>query len=362
MCRGRTPFHCFVPPHVLRSIAENGDGDQRKAALATLTRDQSIRLARVQNAKVRAGGPREGADFLAVAATPRPDRRIRDAQGREEVARGPFVRREGDPPTGDKAADEAYDGLGDTFGFFLEVYGRDSIDDEGMPLRGVVHFGEQFANAFWDGRRMVFGDGDGVILGRMTRSLDVIGHELGHGVTEAEAGLEYWGQSGALNESMSDVFGSLVEQRKRNQKADAADWLIGNEVWTPKIKGDALRSMKAPGQAYDDPLVGKDPQPAHMRDYVETVDDNGGVHINSGIPNHAFYTTATKLGGFAWERAGRIWYESLQHPALKPTTGFARFARITLRVAERLHGQTSGEVKAVREGWDKVGVPTSAGA
>ena len=231
-----------------------------------------------------------------------------------------------------------------------------------MPLRGVVHFGAQYPNAFWDGKRMVFGDGDGQILGRMTASLDVIGHELGHGVTEDEAALEYFGQSGALNESMSDVFGSLVKQRKLNQTAEQADWLIGSEVWTPDIAGDALRSMKAPGQAYDDPLVGKDPQPAHMRDYVETVDDNGGVHINSGIPNHAFYTTATKLGGFAWERAGRIWYESLQHPALKPTTGFARFARITLRVAERLHGQTSGEVKAVREGWDKVGVPTSAGA
>ena len=167
-----------------------------------------------------------------------------------------------------------------------------------MPLRGVVHFGERYPNAFWDGQRMVFGDGDGEVLGVMTGSLDVIGHELGHGVTETEAGLEYFGQSGAMNESLSDVWGSLVKQYKNHQDAASADWLIGSEVWTPTIAGDALRSMKAPGTAYDDPLVGKDPQPADMENYVETIQDNGGVHINSGIPNHAFYLAATEIGGY----------------------------------------------------------------
>lgn len=203
---------------------------------------------------------------------------------------------------------------------------------------------------------MVFGDGDGQVLGRMTGSLDVIGHELGHGVTEDEGALEYFGQSGALNESMSDVFGSLVKQRKLNETAEQADWLIGSEVWTPDIAGDALRSMKAPGQAYDDPLVGKDPQPGHMRDYVQTIDDNGGVHINSGIPNHAFYSVATSLGGYAWERAGRIWYEALRHPTLRPTWGFRRFAGLTRRVAGRFYGRDSDEVKAVQAGWEAVGV------
>jgi len=355
MSHCRNPLHCLLSPQVLQSIARNGEEPQRDWAIRALNTDHSIRLARVQNAKVRGGGPREGADALAVKATVEPNRIIRDAQGQEDVS-GKVVRGEGDGPTGDEATDEAYDGLGDTFAFFHEVHGRNSIDDEGMPLRGVVHFGEQYPNAFWDGKRMVFGDGDEKILGRMTRSLDVIGHELGHGVTEDEAGLEYLGQSGALNEHLSDVWGSLVKQRKNNQKADAADWLIGSEVWTPEIEGDALRSMKAPGEAYDDPLVGKDPQPAHMRDYVETIEDNGGVHINSGIPNHAFYTTATKLGGFAWETAGRIWYETVQHPSLKTTTGFVRFAQITLRVAQRRYGKQSGEVTAVEEGWKQVGV------
>jgi Zn-dependent metalloprotease len=186
----------------------------------------------------------------------------------------------------------------------------------------------------------------------------VIGHELGHGVTEKEAGLEYFGQSGAMNESLSDVWGSLVKQRKNNQEAAAADWLIGSEVWTPNIAGDALRSMKAPGTAYDDPLVGKDPQPAHMNDYVETIRDNGGVHINSGIPNHAFYLAATEVGGFAWEVTGRIWYEALRDPALRPDSGFASFARLTVLAAERLEGQGSPTAVAIKDAWDNVGVPT----
>jgi Zn-dependent metalloprotease len=153
--------------------------------------------------------------------------------------------------------------------------------------------------------------------------------------------------------------GSLVKQYKLNQTATAADWLIGADIFTPEIKGDGMRSLKAPGTAYNDDLIGKDDQPSHMRDYLETSGDFGGVHTNSGIPNHAFYTVATKLGGNAWERAGRIWYEAIQHPACGPRTGFARFARITVRVAERLYGLGSTEVRAVHDGWDKVGVPSA---
>lgn len=203
---------------------------------------------------------------------------------------------------------------------------------------------------------MVFGDGDGEIFNRFTVAVDVIGHELAHGVTEDEAGLIYNAQAGALNESMSDVFGSLVKQRPLRQTADQADWLIGAGLLTSNVRGVALRSMKAPGTAYDDPMLGKDPQPAHMRDYVRTFQDNGGVHINSGIPNHAFYLVATRLGGQAWERAGRIWYETLRDPQLRPNTGFRRFAGLTVTVAGRLYGTGSPEQQAVREGWDQVGI------
>jgi Zn-dependent metalloprotease len=273
-----------------------------------------------------------------------------------ETLPGDVVRAEGAPATGNPAVDEAYEGLGATYDFFWEAYDRNSIDDEGLALDATVHYGQQYDNAFWDGRRMVFGDGDGEIFNRFTVAVDVIGHELAHGVTEDEAGLIYSYQAGALNESMSDVFGSLVKQRLLHQTADQADWLIGAGLLTGNVQGVALRSMKAPGTAYDDPMLGKDPQPAHMRDYVRTFQDNGGVHINSGIPNHAFFLVATRLGGQVWERAGRIWYETLRDPQLRPNTGFRRFAGLTVTVAGRLYGTGSPEQQAVREGWNQVGI------
>jgi hypothetical protein len=266
------------------------------------------------------------------------------------------VRNEGQGPVGDAATDEAYDGLGATFDLYWNVYGRNSIDDAGLPLPATVHYGQDYDNAFWDGQRMVFGDGDGQLFNRFTIAVDVIGHELTHGVTEATAGLEYHDQPGALNESMSDVFGSLVKQYSHNppQTAAQADWLIGAGLLTPQVNGVALRSMRAPGTAYDDPVLGKDPQPAHMRDYVNTPSDNGGVHINSGIPNHAFYLLAVALGGFAWERAGQIWYATLRDSRLSTTASFQEFAELTVDVAETLFGVA--ERQAVVDAWEQVGI------
>ena len=230
---------CIVPPTMLDRIARHGTKAQRGWALSTIALDATIRQARVQNQLLRGvRGHREGPDALAALENQGANREIRDAQGAEQVMRGPIVRTEGGPPTGDAAADEAYDGLGATYDFWEQAYGRNSIDDEGMPLRGVVHYGQDYDNAFWDGRRMVFGDGDGKLFLRFTRSLDVIGHELAHGVTEDENGLQYQGQSGALNESCSDVFGSLVKQHALGQTADQADWLIGADLLGPDVQGD----------------------------------------------------------------------------------------------------------------------------
>lgn len=264
---------------------------------------------------------------------------------------------EGQDPTNDPAVDEAYDGLGSTFDFYQKVYQRNSIDNQGLPLIASVHFANRYDNAFWNGKQMVFGDGDGRIFNRFTISIDVIGHELTHGVTQTDAKLIYQGQSGALNESVSDVFGSLIKQYVRNETATQADWLIGQGLFTKDVHGEALRSMKAPGTAYDDPILGKDPQPATMRDYVQTSDDNGGVHINSGIPNHAFYLVAVALGGYAWEKAGRIWYHTLRNPMLQPNADFRSFAQLTAITADQLYGQGSTEGKAVREAWDQVDIP-----
>lgn len=155
---------------------------------------------------------------------------------------------------------------------------------------------------------------------------------------------------------MSDVFGSLIKQFAKGQTADQADWLIGEGLFVASINGTALRSMKDPGSAYDDQLLGKDPQPKHMDDFVHTFEDNGGVHINSGIPNHAFYLVATRIGGYAWEKAGRIWYDALRDPRINPNCGFTRFARVTQDIAGRLYGVNSPERQAVNEGWAGVGI------
>ena len=350
----RHSIFCILPPYVLRNIAQNGTPQQRAVAAQTLATDQTFRALRAAQGTATLAARRP--PTLPIEGQKR--RTIFDAR-QEQTLPGRIVRGEGNGPTGDAAVDEAYDGLGATHDFFWDVFDRDSIDDDGLPLNATVHFGDAYNNAFWDGTRMVFGDGDGQLFNRFTIALDIIGHELAHGVTEDEAQLVYLFQPGALNESMSDVFGSLVKQRRLGQRAEDADWLIGEGLFTANVQGVALRSMAKPGSAFDDPILGRDPQPGHMNDFVRTYDDNGGVHINSGIPNRAFYTVAMRLGGYAWERAGLIWYETLRDSRLRRDAGFRRFARLTVANAGRLFGLGSREERAVREGWNKVGLQVS---
>lgn len=358
MCHNaaRHSVFCIVPPHVLKSIAQRGNAEQRRTATNTMAVDATLRAFR-SSAQTFAAAPA----VEALASVGEKRRTVFDAHSTEQLP-GTFVRGEGDAPTGDVAVDEAYDGLGDTWDFFFQIYGRNSIDDEGMPLDATVHFGRQYNNAFWNSQQMVFGDGDGRLFRRFTIALDIIAHELGHGVTEDESRLAYLFQPGALNESLSDVFGSLVKQHKRNETAEQADWLIGAGLFGPDVQGVALRSMKEPGTAYDDDVLGKDPQPGHMRDFVRTYDDNGGVHINSGIPNRAFYLAATRLGGYAWEKAGRIWYETLRDSRLRRNSGFSRFASLTLATASRLYGPVSPEAAIVASAWQDVGITVAARA
>jgi Zn-dependent metalloprotease len=341
--------HGIVPPYLLRHLSQLDRDDLRPASAAarrTLLAPPPPRRPR------RTAIP---APDRAPAVPTSLERTIGDAGGEESLP-GDVVRREGDPPTGDVAVDEAYDGLGATYALFADVFGRASVDDAGMPLLATVHYGRQYDNAFWDGHQMVFGDGDGQVFGRFTASLSVIGHELCHGVTQFTAGLAYQGQSGAINESLSDVFGALVEQHARRQSAAEASWLIGEGLFTDEVEGAALRSMRAPGTAYDDDVLGKDPQPAMVAGYVDTADDNGGVHLNSGIPNHAFYLVATALGGDAWDAAGHIWYDTMTG-SLPPTASFVQFAAATADAALARFGDGSREHRAVREAWSTVGLP-----
>ncbi|MFK5690012.1 M4 family metallopeptidase [Ornithinimicrobium sp. LYQ92] len=303
---------------------------------------------------------RAGALASAVPEEARPERRVHDAQHGTTLP-GTLVRAEGDPETDDVAVTEAYDGLGATWDLLARVYGRDSLDGQGLTLPATVHYSRDYDNAFWDGRQMVFGDGDGVYFTRFTASLDVIAHELAHGLVQYTAGLTYVGQPGALNESVCDVIGSLVRQRVLGQSATEADWLIGSQLVTDRVRGVALRSMAAPGTAYDDPALGTDPQPGHMDDYVDLPhdadNDNGGVHINSGIPNRAFHLFATALGGSSWERAGQVWFDTLATRGLIPRDAdFLTFASATLTTARDRYAEDPEVVEALLGAWSGVGL------
>jgi Zn-dependent metalloprotease len=360
--RPRLRARSIVPPYLLARIAEADQFGMARAAEAarrSLLADPPLRAEREQASDRTPPTP---PSVLAPGEARQPaaaavDRTIFDA-GNTETLPGREVRREKDAPVDDVAVNEAFDGLGATHALLLEAFGRDSVDGKGLPLLATVHYGRDYDNAFWDGERMVFGDGDGEVFGRFTASLSVIGHELAHGVTQYTAGLVYEGQSGALNESFSDMMGALVEQHQRGQRADAASWLIGEGLFTDAVEGRALRSMIAPGTAYDDDVLGRDPQPADMAGYVDTSDDNGGVHLNSGIPNRAFALAATELGGFAWERAGQVWYDTVvgaQAP-LDPRSTFAQFAEATVAAARARFGEESAELSAIARAWVTVGV------
>jgi Zn-dependent metalloprotease len=347
-------IYCILPPHILKKIAENGTSDQQAKALQTIVMTEQMR------------GRRRGIQTMTafsaqMAAAPAIKRRtIYDAKNGSSLP-GTVVRNEGEPPSADVAVNEAYDGSGTTYDLYADIFNRNSIDGNGMKLDSTVHYQKSYDNAFWDGQQMVYGDGDEDmpeaqrLFNRFTIAIDVIGHELTHGVTQSEANLVYWDQSGALNESFSDVFGSLVKQYHLKQSAAEADWLIGQGLLSSNVKGVALRSMKAPGTAYDDPVLGKDPQPAHMKDFVVTTQDSGGVHINSGIPNYAFYVVAMEIGGFAWNKAGKIWYKTLTDKLAERST-FQDAANLTYQAAAELFGVGSLEQLAVKKGWSEAGI------
>ncbi len=347
-------IYCILPPHILKKIAENGTAEQADKAMRTIIATEQLRGRRAGLASM------SSLTMASITGQPQKNRTVYDAQN-GNILPGVVVRKEGDPAMEDVAVNEAYDGSGFTYDLFAEIYGRNSIDGRGMNLDSTVHYQKSYDNAFWDGRQMVYGDGDEDmavgqrLFNRFTIAMDVIGHELTHGVTQNEADLAYWDQSGALNESISDVFGVLVKQYALNHTADQSNWLIGEGLLSANVKGLGLRSMKTPGSAYDDPVLGKDPQPGHMKDFIVTTQDNGGVHLNSGIPNHAFYVIAIDLGGYAWNKAGLIWYKTLTDK-LTDRSNFQDAANYTFQSAGELYGKGSLEQQAVRNGWMQVGI------
>jgi hypothetical protein len=327
----------FIPAYLLERLATVCDDDH--PCRRTLAIDRRVRAAR-------------------ATATPPPTPTgapawtIHTANNGSELPGTP-VRAAGEPVSGDVAVDEAYVGIEATLAMLEEVYGRSSYDGEGAPVSATVHYERDYDNAFWDGSQLVFGDGDGDVFERFTKPIDVLAHELSHALVEHTAGLRYQGQSGALNESVADVFASCLKQRVLGKDAAGADWLIGEGIFRPGVQGRALRSMSEPGTAYDDPRIGRDPQVGSMDDYIETTDDGGGVHLNSGIPNRAFHLAATAIGGNAAEGAGRIWYDALTGGGITPTTDFAGFADAVI-------GAAGEHTDVVADAWQQVGVVSTS--
>jgi Zn-dependent metalloprotease len=335
----------ILPPHILRKLADKPElRDRVLRNLAISEQWRGIRQTAAPALLAQLPGSKHRTIFDAKSTTNLPGTQVLD---------------EGGPASADPAVNEAYQYTGDTYDFYKQVFNRNSVDDHGLTLTSSVHYSDHYDNALWNGQQMIYGDGDGQYFQRFTVCLDVIGHELTHGVTQNEAQLVYSGQSGALNESISDVFGSLVKQWVNNQTVDQADWLIGAGLFTSAVQGNAIRSMSTPGTAYADPNIGTDPQPATMDKYVNTTDDYGGVHINSGIPNRAFFLAAKAIEGYAWQKAGLIWYRVL-NGSLSPSATFQDMSNATVTVAGTLFGQNSPEQQAVENAWNTVGVPPTA--
>lgn len=346
----------FIPPGIFKHVAQSelADDETRESARAMLSSDAKIREQRA--ALIGPAATHQPHDSAAGALVLR--RAIYDGNNRPPLP-GTIARVEGAARTRDRQVNNVYDGVGITVKFFHIVFGRNAIDDRGNTPVVTVHHDPDlqnplgYNNAFWDGSRFAFGDGDGIIFDHFADSLDVVAHELTHAITQYTAGFAYDRQSGGLNESISDVFAALVEQWQFNQTASEADWLVGQNLFPIAIKGAALRNIAKPGTAFNDPILGRDLQIAHLSQYTDSLD----VHLTSGIPNRAFYLTAIGFGGFAWEKAGRIWYATLIDPRVKRSDGvitFKEWADVTVLQADRLFGISASII--VRNAWVSVGV------
>ena len=345
-------IHGVIPTPLLTRIAESS---HESGAGARATLDAMSALAGKRLLRTEASAPQPQTQAQAQVKTPKKQRNVYDAQHQQRLP-GKLVMSEHKARGHDVEVNEAYDVSGSAWDFYSEVFDRLSVDGHGKRIDSSVHYDIHFDNAFWDGSQMIYGDGDGLVFNRFTSSPDVGVHELTHGVTQFTARLGYSGQTGAINEHLSDAMGIMFKQWLYGLTASESNWIIGEGLFTPAIHGDGLRSMKAPGTAYDDPILGRDPQPAHMRDYVETEDDNGGVHYNSGILNHALYLAAINLGGYTWDVLGQVWYLTMKE-RLRPDAVFNDFARATVDVAGEKYTNNGVVQRAIAKAWADVGLP-----
>lgn len=356
MCnKTRNPIHCILPPYITEKMIESGDKKLEEIGINNLFRNTRFRNDRNFFSSLSREQSLLLTSMKESSKKTKPSAKIKIFDcGHKTSLPGKIMKSN----SKDKAFINVKNGVKQTWDFYHKLFGRNSIDNSGMELINSIHYSRNYSNAMWDGKQMIFGDGNGKYTDSFTSDIDIIAHELTHGVIQFEANLEYEFQSGALNESFSDVFGIMIKQKALNLDVKKSNWLIGENVF--KGKQYAVRSLKTPGSAFrNHPVFGDDPQPATM-DKFEVLPntkagDYGGVHINSGIPNFAFYVTAYNIGGNSWEKAGRIWYESLTK-LLKADSDFKHAKRSTIQKAAQLFGKGSLEEKAVKAGWKEAKV------
>jgi Zn-dependent metalloprotease len=313
-------FCSIIPPVMVDTLKKNGVDIAKETAKI----DKGFRMRRILKQ-----------ESLEIMGAVKPlvgsaNRLIYDCQNttHRQLA---LKRTEGSAASTDASVNNAYDFSGKVREFFRAVLNWNSIDNNGLDLILNVHYSTKYNNAFWDGTQMTFGDGDGVIFTDFSKSLDVTGHEMSHGVVQYTANLTYNRQSGALNEHYADALGIAVKQYALGQTAQTSDWLIGADIMGPQLAGMAIRSMKAPGTAYNSPLLGKDPQPDNMSKLYTGAADNGGVHINSGIPNKVFYLVSIGIGTM---ETAKLWFETLKK--LKPNTNFKNFKTAIVKMTKKM--------------------------
>ncbi len=341
-----TPCGCFfVPKDVLEKLATDRSlpKQSREALSNTIALEPVWRSLR--DAKTDA--VRAGLVACDTALASKPSITVFDCKHTRSLPGAP-VNKPG--ASKDDTSKRAFDETTAVAEFYKQCFNRNSVDDAGMTLMSSVHYDVRYMNAFWNGSQMTYGDGDGSIFIDFTASNDVIGHELTHGVTQFTAGLSYTDEPGGLNESISDVFGSMFRQWRKDQTVDQADWLIGADIMGPAAiaKGKTcLRDMAAPGVSHC-----LSPQPDNYSDYRPGDDP----HVTSGIPNHAFYVAATAIGGRSWEKAGKVWYAALTSPQATADMGMRSFADLTRGAAKSLFAAETAVYSAVDSAWKGVGV------
>lgn len=340
------PCMCkFVPDEVLARLANNRDIKEfdRNALQRTLAVDHQMRHVRQAYGCLTISS----AMIAAVTSKKKPAIKVSDCQHGNILPGTPV----GSPQSSkDGTVKRTYQNTADVAKFYLTLFNRNSVDDQGMDLISSVHYGQDYNNAFWNGQQMIYGDGDGNIFIDFTRGDDVIGHELTHGVTQYTCQLDYTDEAGGLNESISDVFGSMFRQWQKKQTVKTADWLIGSDIIGPGAKAQGYTCLRNMANPADPKALAA--QPAQYSQYHPGMDP----HVSSGIPNNAFYQAAMGIGGKSWEKAGKIWYQALTGYGPSPQLTMKQFADRTRTAAQQLFAAEPNVAKAVGNAWVAVGL------